>query len=70
VYCADALPSQWHVGMPYVMAYDIRPLKTLEEKARLLAEAEKKQQHLFLEHDPLREMIMIQKDERGRFVAV
>jgi glyoxylase-like metal-dependent hydrolase (beta-lactamase superfamily II) len=70
VYCADALPSQWHVGMPYIMSYDIRPLKTLEEKARLLAEAEKKHLHLFLEHDPLREMIRIQKDERGRFVAV
>lgn len=26
------MPSRWHIGMPYIMAYDIRPLVTLEEK--------------------------------------
>ncbi len=52
VFCADLLPSRWHVGMPYVMAYDIRPLVSLREKARLVAEAARHRHLLFLEHDP------------------
>ncbi|MDX2134201.1 MAG: MBL fold metallo-hydrolase [Saprospiraceae bacterium] len=70
VYCADALPSQWHVGMPYIMAYDVRPLVTLREKASLLEEAVKKRYRLFLEHDPLTESVLIHKDDRGRFIPI
>ncbi len=53
VYCADTIPSQWHVGLPYVMAYDVRPLLTLEEKARLLNTAAQRRQILLFEHDPV-----------------
>jgi glyoxylase-like metal-dependent hydrolase (beta-lactamase superfamily II) len=69
VYCADALPSQWHIGMPYVMAYDIRPLVTLEEKAQLLGDAAKYGHILFLEHDPVAEFATVRSDEKGRVVA-
>ncbi|MCC6458971.1 MAG: MBL fold metallo-hydrolase [Saprospiraceae bacterium] len=68
VYCADLIPSQWHVGMPYVMAYDLRPLKTLAEKASLLREAAQKKQVLFFEHDPLSEAGSVRVDEAGRIV--
>ncbi|MCC7246562.1 MAG: MBL fold metallo-hydrolase [Saprospiraceae bacterium] len=66
VYCADALPSQWHISMPWVMAYDIRPLVTLQDKARLLGTAAKRQQVLFFEHDPVAECGTVFKDEHGR----
>ncbi len=69
VYCADALPSQWHIGMPYVMAYDIRPLVTLEEKAQLLGDAARHGHILFLEHDPVAEYATVRTDEKGRIVA-
>ncbi len=69
VYCADALPSQWHIGMPYVMAYDIRPLVTLEEKAVLLQNAVDHGHILFLEHDPVAEFVTVKKDEKGRIMA-
>lgn len=68
VYCADAMPSQWHIGMPYVMAYDIRPLVTLREKARLLTEAVRKKQLLFFEHDPLADCGTVALDGAGRIV--
>lgn len=69
VYCADVLPSQWHVGMPYVMAYDIRPLVTLDEKAALLKEAAQEKQLLFLEHDPIAEVCRVTTDAKGRIVV-
>jgi glyoxylase-like metal-dependent hydrolase (beta-lactamase superfamily II) len=68
LYCADALPSQWHIGMPYVMAYDIRPLQTLREKARMLDEAARRHWLLFFEHDPLAECGTVRQDEKGRVV--
>lgn len=68
VYCADLMPSQWHIGMPYVMAYDIRPLVTLEEKTRLLTEAADKGDILFFEHDPLADGGTVRRDDKGRIV--
>ncbi|MFZ1580812.1 MAG: MBL fold metallo-hydrolase, partial [Saprospiraceae bacterium] len=32
IYCADLIPSHHHIQMPYVMAYDLRPLETMKEK--------------------------------------
>jgi glyoxylase-like metal-dependent hydrolase (beta-lactamase superfamily II) len=66
LFCADALPSQWHVPMPYVMAYDVRPLQTLREKARMLNEAARRRQVLFFEHDPVAECGRVVSDEKGR----
>lgn len=39
VYMADLLPSQGHIPVPYVMAYDMFPLTTLNEKKSFLKEA-------------------------------
>lgn len=65
VYAADLIPSRWHVPLPYVMAYDTRPLLTLSEKEALLPEAAKNDYLLFLEHDPTVEMISLAETERG-----
>jgi glyoxylase-like metal-dependent hydrolase (beta-lactamase superfamily II) len=62
VYCADILPAQWHVGMPYVMCYDIRPLVTLREKEKLFQKAVREKSTLFLEHDPFAECLTLQFD--------
>ncbi len=68
LYCADLIPSQWHVGLPYVMAYDVRPLKTIVEKTKILEAAVQKQYVLFFEHDPRAECGILRKDESGRIV--
>lgn len=68
VFCADLLPSSLHIPMPYVMSYDIRPLETLKEKAKLLEAAADNGWILFFEHDPLVEVGTVKRDERGRIV--
>ncbi len=68
LYCADAMPSQWHIGMPYVMAYDVRPLQTMKEKAQMLDEAVRKKQVLFFEHDPVAECGTVRREPNGRIV--
>lgn len=68
MYCADTMPSKWHIGLPYVMAYDVRPLDSLNEKAALLESAATEGWYLFFEHDPETECATLRKDDRGRIV--
>lgn len=65
VYTADLLPSAAHIPLPYVMAYDMFPLTTLEEKKKFLTEALDKNFILFFEHDPQYECCTLQQTERG-----
>jgi glyoxylase-like metal-dependent hydrolase (beta-lactamase superfamily II) len=68
VYCADTLPSSYHVGMPYIMSYDIRPLDTLNEKNQLLEQAADEGHILFFEHDPVVECATVKRNEQGRII--
>ncbi len=65
VYMADLLPSIGHIPTPYVMAYDMFPLKTLTEKKAFLTEAAENEYILFLEHDPVNECCTLQMTEKG-----
>ncbi|MET0571449.1 MAG: MBL fold metallo-hydrolase [Pedobacter agri] len=69
VYMADLLPSVGHLPLPYVMAYDMFPLKTLTEKQAFLEEAVTNDYILYLEHDPINECCTLQKTEKGIRVA-
>jgi len=65
LYMADLLPSVGHLPMPYVMAYDMFPLKTLTEKKIVLTEALEKEYILYLEHDPVNECCTLLQTEKG-----
>lgn len=65
VFMADLLPSPGHIPLPYVMAYDTRPLITMTEKDAFLKEALEKEYVLFFEHDPLQECCTLKETERG-----
>jgi glyoxylase-like metal-dependent hydrolase (beta-lactamase superfamily II) len=65
IYCADLIPSVGHLPVPYVMAYDTRPLITLDEKARFLKSAMEKNALLFFEHDPVIECARLVQTEKG-----
>lgn len=65
LYMADLLPSVGHLPLPYVMAYDMFPLKTLGEKKAFLTEAVEKEYILYLEHDPVNECCTIQQTDKG-----
>jgi hypothetical protein len=65
VYMADLLPSTGHIPIPYVMAYDMFPLTTLQEKKSFLEEASANNYVLFFEHDPVTECCELQVTEKG-----
>ena len=65
VYMADLIPSAAHLPVPYVMAYDVRPLVSLSEKELFLNEAMEKNYMLMFEHDRSIEACSLQKTERG-----
>ncbi|MDF1548342.1 MAG: MBL fold metallo-hydrolase [Bacteroidales bacterium] len=65
VFCADLFPSVAHLPMPYIMAYDTRPLLTLDEKKTFFEEALKNDYVLFFEHDLYNECCTLHQTEKG-----
>lgn len=65
VFMADLLPSAGHIPLPYVMAYDMYPLTTLQEKKSFLHEALENNYILFFEHDLDNECCDLVQTERG-----
>jgi glyoxylase-like metal-dependent hydrolase (beta-lactamase superfamily II) len=65
VFMADLLPSVGHIPIPYVMAYDMFPLTTLQEKVAFLEEAVANDYILFFEHDPKNECCTLERTEKG-----
>ncbi|HKC37522.1 MAG TPA: hypothetical protein VKB95_15705, partial [Chitinophagaceae bacterium] len=65
VFMADLLPSAGHIPIPYIMAYDMQPLLSLQEKKSFLKEALENDYILFFEHDKDHECCTLQQTERG-----
>lgn len=65
VFMADLLPSAAHIPLPYVMAYDMSPLTTLQEKKKFLDEALTNNYVLFFEHDTSVECCRLMNTEKG-----
>ncbi|HEY3012558.1 MAG TPA: MBL fold metallo-hydrolase [Gemmatimonadales bacterium] len=52
VFVGDLFPTTAHLPLPWIMGYDLEPLRTLESKRALLADAIKGGWRLIFEHDP------------------
>ena len=52
VFVADLIPTAAHLPLPWIMGYDLEPLRTLESKRRLLDDAVKGGWRIVFEHDP------------------
>lgn len=65
IFVADLLPSAAHTPLPYIMGYDMFPMKTLEEKKRFLNSAVENNYILFFEHDPAIECCTVAQTEKG-----
>jgi len=52
LYAADLIPTAAHVPLPYIMAYDLHPTITFQEKKAILATAAAENWILLYEHDP------------------
>jgi glyoxylase-like metal-dependent hydrolase (beta-lactamase superfamily II) len=64
-FMADLLPAVTHIPMPWIMAYDTRPLVTLEDKKRFYEEALPGEYILFFEHDLYHECCTLQDTPKG-----
>ncbi len=52
VFVADLIPTAAHLPLPWIMGYDLEPLRTLESKRRLLDDAVRGAWRIVFEHDP------------------
>lgn len=69
VFMADLMPSAAHIPMPWIMAYDTKPLETLKDKERFNGEALSHDYILFLEHDLYNEACVLKDTPKGARVA-
>ncbi len=52
LFLGDLCPTSHHLPLPWIMAYDLEPLVTLETKRALWAEARRRDWILIFQHDP------------------
>jgi glyoxylase-like metal-dependent hydrolase (beta-lactamase superfamily II) len=64
-YCGDLIPTHAHLRPTWVMAFDLQPLTTIEEKKVVLAEALEDDGVLFFAHDPAMAACRL-REEDGR----
>lgn len=67
-YCGDLIPFSSHLRLPYIMSFDLNPLKTLSEKKKILKKALIEDWILIFEHDPYN--IAVKIEERGKKYSV
>ncbi len=65
----DMFPTISHIPLPYIMAYDLQPLITLEEKKSLLKTICDENWKIFLEHDPSCVAATVRQTEKGYLVS-
>ena len=68
VYMADLIPTAANIPLLWLAAYDLYPVKAMEEKEVFLDEVAKNGYILFFEHDFYTECATVSKTEKG-FVA-
>ncbi len=66
-YMADLCPTAAHISLPWIMAYDLFPLTTLEVRKRIYPQAVDEKWLLFLEHDPKLPLGRLSQ-ENGRYI--
>ncbi|WP_158826093.1 MBL fold metallo-hydrolase [Mucilaginibacter lacusdianchii] len=64
-YVADLIPTVGHLPIAYVAAYDVFPLKAMQEKKAFLREALENNYILYFEHDVINECCTLQDTEKG-----
>lgn len=69
LYAADLVPTAAHIPLLWIMAYDVEPLATLQEKERVLARAAREGWTVFFEHDPVTATARVVETERGYSVT-
>lgn len=64
-YTSDLIPTAANIPLVWVSAYDLDPVKVMDEKEKFLDEAARENYILFFEHDFYTECARVHKTEKG-----
>ena len=64
-YMSDLIPTAANIPQLWISAYDLDPVKVMNEKQKFLKEAAEKDYILFFEHDHYTECATLTKSEKG-----
>ncbi|MGD8413560.1 MAG: MBL fold metallo-hydrolase [Candidatus Latescibacterota bacterium] len=67
-FCGDLIPTVHHIPTPYIMSYDLDPVRSMDEKIPILEKAYNEGWLLFFEHDIAVEACKVDYDGK-RFSA-
>jgi glyoxylase-like metal-dependent hydrolase (beta-lactamase superfamily II) len=65
LYPADLMPTSLHVPLPWIMGYDVEPMRTLESKRAVLKRAVEEEWLVIFEHDAFVASGRVQVDGKG-----
>ena len=68
LFCADLIPTVAHFPASYVMAYDLDPVRSMNEKTGILEQAARENWVFAFEHDPGTPACRV-RSEGGRFLT-
>ena len=65
IFLADLIPTSAHLPLPWIMGYDLEPLRTLESKRSVIEEALARGWTLIFEHDPTVATARLERTNKG-----
>lgn len=68
-YIGDLIPTTAHLDLTWVMAYDLLPLETIENRKRYYAEAVSQNWLTVFTHDPLTPWAYVENSGPGKYIA-
>jgi len=68
-YISDLIPTTAHLGLTWVMGFDLFPLETIESRKSYYAQALPEQWLTVFTHDPNVPLAYVERDESGKMVA-
>ncbi len=66
-FLGDLIPTVSHLPLPYIMGYDLNPVRTLDTKRGVLDRAFEENWLLVFEHDPVIHAGHLRKDAEGKY---
>jgi glyoxylase-like metal-dependent hydrolase (beta-lactamase superfamily II) len=68
-YISDLIPTNAHIELNWVMAFDLYPLETIESRKRYYTEAIPEKWLTMFTHDPNMPWTYVEKDEKGKLMS-
>jgi len=68
-YISDLVPTLAHLDLVWVMAYDLFPLETIENRKKFYEQAIREKWLVVFTHEPNTPMVYLDRDGKGRVVA-